>query len=113
MEVKNIFIVFNNHDFKPIFLGSSKSKSAECIRSIFADAMSNKKDVLSKWVNEQWDNDIEVLFHELHSELTDEQVKHYEKEWRQILSGLIVGKCMKSSTEKEVKLIEGLKEIYE
>ena len=90
-----------------------RGSDSNCVNPRTADAMSNKKDVLSKWVNEQWDNDIEVLFHELHSELTDEQVKHYEKEWRQTLSGLIVGKCIKSSTEKEVKLIEGLKEIYE
>lgn len=111
-NMKNIYIIFNNIDFKPVFVGSSESNTASCIKSVFSDALNEKKDVLSKWVNEQWQNNKEVLFHELHHNLNNDEAKHYEKEWRKSLSNLLKGKSIPKITKKEEKLIAGLKEIY-
>lgn len=110
--MKNIYIIFNNHDFKPVFIGISNSNTADCIKSAFSNAMSGKKDALSKWINDQWDSEREVLFHELHFNLSEDEAKHYEKDWRGNLSSLLKGKSISEISDKEQKLINGLREIY-
>ena len=74
--------------------------------------MSGKKDALSKWINDQWDSEREVLFHELHFNLSEDEAKHYEKDWRGNLSNLLKGKSLSYITDKEQKLTNGLKEVY-
>jgi hypothetical protein len=110
--MKNIYIIFNNKDFKPVFVGISESNTANCIKSVFSNAMSEKKDILSNWVNEQWQINNEVLFHELHNNLNDDEAKHFEQEWRKSLSNLLKGKSLSKMSEQEEKLIAGLKEVY-
>ncbi len=110
--MKNIYIIFNNKDFKPVFIGSSDSNTANCIKSVFSNAMSEKKDILSNWVNVQWQNNNEVLFHELHHNLNDDEAKHFEQEWRKNLSNLLKGKSLSEMSEQEEKLIAGLKDVY-
>ena len=110
--MKNIYIIFNNKDFKPVFVGTSKSNTADCVKSVFSNAMNEKKDILSNWVNEQWQNNNEVLFHELHNNLNEDEAKHFEQEWRKNLSNLLKGKSLSKMSEQEEKLIAGLKEVY-
>ena len=101
--MKNIYIIFNNKDFKPVFVGSSESNTANCIKSVFSNAMNEKKDILSNWVNKQWQNNNEVLFHELHNNLNDDEAKHFEQEWRKNLSNLLKGKSLSKMSEQEEK----------
>tara|TARA_B110000444_G_scaffold162195_1_gene151535 strand:- start:49 stop:375 length:327 start_codon:yes stop_codon:yes gene_type:complete len=106
-------MIFNNQSFKPVFIGASADDALKDYKEIFAKAMQKKQDKLSKWINEQWENGFEVLFHELQFDLNDQEVQHYLKHWQNQFSNLLIGKSPKKNSEEGEQIISGLQEKYE
>lgn len=110
--MKNIFLIFNNQSFEPVFIGISADDPINEYKDIFSKAMQKKQDKLSKWVNEQWRNGFEVLFHELQFDLDDKEVKHYLKHWKNQFSDLLVGNLANKTSKEGEQIISGLKDSY-
>ena len=109
--MQNIFIVFDNVSFKPVHVGSSTDMTAE-FRKILEKAIMKKKDKLSIWINQQWNNNNEVLFHELHFDLDQKELKHHLKYWKDQFSDLLIVYSAKQMSDEGNKLIEGLRSQY-
>ncbi len=108
--MRTIYIIFNNESFRPVFIGASVGDAINEYKNVFAKAMQNKQDKLSKWVNKQWSNGFEVLFHELQFDLNDEEVNHYLKYWQNQFSGLLTGRSAKLTSAEAEKIILGLRD---
>jgi len=110
--VRTIFIIFNNESFRPVFIGASTDDAISEYKDVFAKAMQNKQDRVSKWVNKQWENGFEVLFHELQFDLNNEEVNHYLKHWKNQFSDLLIGKSVELTSTEGEQIISGLKDSY-
>ncbi|MDC1100176.1 hypothetical protein OAS93_02640 [Gammaproteobacteria bacterium] len=110
--MRTIYIIFNNESFRPVFVGASTDDAINEYKDIFSKAMQKKQDKLSKWVNEQWKNGFEMLFHELQFDLDDKEVKHYLKHWKNQFSDLLVGNLADKTTKEGEQIILGLKDFY-
>lgn len=107
-----IFIVFDNCSFKPVFIGKTQRDIIVDYEEILMNALKNKKDKLSLWIQDVWSNGNEILFHELQNNLNDEEVTYYYEDWKDKFSNLLMNKSTNKTSSAEKEIIEGLKNLY-